>query len=234
MLKGDKVCFITSAEDADTVNKQHNVFPRHPFIRHVVTAFGVTKDGLRLLWGQPKRNNLTKEAHRHATVIENVLGFAHQKLSPSAANMSIHRRFVEQVIAHTGVESIPKAAILSEQPDGKFEVSLATWIRQAFGHASTRAIFGESLFRIEPDILQYVLAFDDKSWMLFSDIPPPWSSSMWKAKKKVQEAVTEFFNLPEGERSDASEMLKSMESSMRENNVCTDDIATFITLVYSA
>ena len=214
------------------MNRSHNEFPRTPFLLKVSKSFGISEHGIKLLQSPP-RYQPRAEHSRQRTVIESALAVVHLELSPKVANEPIQNRFLAQMFEHTSWNKLPLDATVAVSEDSAW-MSLTDWIRRTFSEASVNAMFGEAVLRIDPKFLDHVLRFDDKSWMLFSDIPRPWSTSMWTAKDKIMYTMIKYFNIPRDQRSDASEMVKKMEHLLHENGFQVEDIAAFITLVYSS
>ena len=187
---------------------------------------------MELLRGSPIHQQ-TRDRPKQGSVIESALQIVHILMTPKPSNDPLKEKFLSHVSEFTKQENLPLNAHIAMDEDTVW-LSLMAWIRESFSATSAKSLFGEAVFRFDPHFLDHVLQFDDKSWMLFAEIPRPWSSSMWTAKKNIMKTMSQYFQLPQSERADASDMVKNMEAVLYENGLSVQDTATFITLVYSS
>ncbi|MCJ1343208.1 hypothetical protein MMC31_001400, partial [Peltigera leucophlebia] len=111
-------------------------------------------------------------------------------------------------------------------------VSLLEWTRQVLLDGSTRAFFGDKLLEIDPDLFASFFYFDDNSWKLIYKIPRYWSSDVYAAKQKAQDALKVYFCLTKEQRPGEAWIIRTFEAELRGLGVDEPDIAAVIMMVF--
>jgi hypothetical protein len=96
----------------------------------------------------------------------------------------------------------------------------------------TTAIYGETIFKIEPEFLEIFSNFNDNGWKLPYRVPAMFSQDMITPKQAAQRAFRQYFDLPISDRADACWMVHEVEAKMRTAGITTDDINTFLLMLY--
>ena len=115
---------------------------------------------------------------------------------------------------------------------GEKVISLSLWVQHTLMESTTRALFGETLQKVEPNVVQALARYDEDSWKFTYQIPAAFSRSMLSAKAVVQDAIFQYFELPLSERADACWMVTSMEAEMRALGATSKDVSASMMLLY--
>jgi hypothetical protein len=67
--------------------------------------------------------------------------------------------------------------------------------------ATTRALFGDLMFEIEPDLIEQMGIFNEYSWAVVFNVPLVFMPRLSKAKKRLSRAVRKYLEMPASRRS---------------------------------
>ena len=191
----------------------------------MASAIGVTADGIRKLFRLPQgaEPSAKSPAHRCISIIKH-------EMSPGSGD-NLQSKILRQINEAVHWESVSPNAIREDGSDSR-TVSLSRWIRDTFVLGSAKAMFGDSLLKVDPRFTDSFFAFDDQSWKLLYGMPGNFLDPAFKAVRHVQDTFKNFLKLPIGERSDTSGMIRKMQASIHGGGVSDIDVATFMSMVY--
>jgi hypothetical protein len=231
---------ITSAKDATSIFKHAKQLIFEPYVRDLHVQFGTSPAGLNVLWTKPTQEvvNARSESggfpNPHAKNVHHVLeSVIKAQLNPGAALEKLSVSFLGTIYDRMNWDTIPENLILEKlDSDSECVVSLQGFIRYVMLYSATKAFFGDTIFKIDPNILEYFADFDEDSWKFSYKVPPMFARKMLDAKAKTQNVLKQYFELPLAERDDASWMIKTMEAEMRAGGMGSTDIALVLMMIY--
>ncbi|KAG7009648.1 hypothetical protein G7Y79_00002g007630 [Physcia stellaris] len=197
-VAGQKFYIIMSPKDMSTVYKNVTTLTFDGFIRDLYTTFGMSKEGIRLMWQIPPSNQ------KMAQILQRV-----HKLTSGRQSFTW--------------DAIPNCSVSAEAEKNKV-VSLYGWCAAVLGNATIRALFGDVLLDLEPRLLDYFAIFDEESWKLTFQLPPLLAGRMHAAKDESRKAYIRFFELPSEKRSGACHYIRSVEAKQRQAGMTDRDI----------
>ena len=191
----------------------------------MASAIGVTADGIRKLFRLPPgaEHSAKSPAHRCISIIKH-------EMSPGSGD-NLQSKILRQINDVVHWESISPKAVREDGSDSR-TVSLSRWVRDTFVLGSAKAMFGDSLLKVDPRFTESFFSFDDQSWKLLYGMPGQALDPAFKAIRNVQDTFRKFLELPVNERSDTSDMIRKMQASIKEGGVSDSDVATFMSMVY--
>ncbi|KAL8763458.1 MAG: hypothetical protein Q9184_000766 [Pyrenodesmia sp. 2 TL-2023] len=198
-------------------------------------AIGVTPAGFERWWrvqpihGVQGPTGNTKVVHKAPAHVGESIVKGH--LNPGIQFDIIQTEVLKRIDSHLACPTtstvIPDAYSLARD-DGR--TSLMWWCCHVLIDGVTRAFFGDELFRIEPDIVQTFVTFDDLNWQFILQYPEFLSREMTAARNKMIKALTTYFERPLETRSNASSFVLSLEKEMRKYDIGNGDIAAMLML----
>lgn len=111
-------------------------------------------------------------------------------------------------------------------------LSLLGWCREVLLDSATKSFFGDRLLALEPDLFQTFCDFDDNSWKFTYKLPYFLSQDVHKAKKKIIDALTRYFELPIDKRLGSAWLIQTLEEEMRQLGIGSSDIASVIMMTF--
>ncbi|KAI1807097.1 putative cytochrome p450 [Daldinia bambusicola] len=118
--------------------------------------------------------------------------------------------------------------------DGSVEMLLGQWCSDISIRSGEAAYFGDVLSRINPNLADDFLAFDDLGWQVLYQYPSFLSREMNAARTKVQRTFKEYLEVPQGQRiaGGAIWLINAMEDEARALGVGNEDIAVLLFNIY--
>ena len=206
-----------------TVYKNTTSLTFDGFIRDLYTTFGMSKEGVRLMWqvnGFQAGHGTSEPNSRQVHLGQ---GVHRQQLHPGDQLEDITAKYIDQIEHRLLWKTM--ADVSMTEPTGKGQViDLWQWCATILGNATMQALFGNVVLELEPRLLDYSYMFDSESWKLTFQLPPLLARRMHAAKDKGREAFIRYFQLPAEKRSDACYYLRTVEAKQREAGMTNRDI----------
>lgn len=120
------------------------------------------------------------------------------------------------------------------QSSTHLEVPLYQWASKLFVQLGQEVYFGAALGRINPEVPNDFLIFDELIWKVLYQYPDFLSQDMARGRARVVAALSQYFQTPADEREDAAWLIKAMEDEMRTLGVEVEDMAIIIFHLYIA
>lgn len=116
---------------------------------------------------------------------------------------------------------------------GSVELPLWQWCADVMVRAAQGAFFGSALDRIDPDLPEKFMEFDNIGWKLLYQFPEFLARDTLGKRDELHAALKAFCELPREERSDAKAwVIDSTEDKLRALGIPTDDIASILLILY--
>ena len=221
-IAGQKMYFIMSPKDMAAVYKNTTTLTFDGFIRDLYTTFGMSKDGIRLMWQTRSTDSLdtstpnVKQYHLGE-------GVHREQLHPGPQLEDITAKYLEQIQQQLVWSHIPASTYSLKGKESKM-VMLYDWCADVLGHAAMNALYGDGLLQLEPRLLEYFYTFDQESWKLTFQLPPLFARDMHTAKDNARQAYIRYFQLPQEKRSQACHYLRTVEAKQRQAGMSDNDI----------
>lgn len=226
VLEGASIRFIDSEAESTVIHQNPHLFNHDAFLLQLVRKFGVSKQGARNLW-MCKHVSLRTPSLGH-----NILSITRRKLAALGRADGIPHSILNSVEEFAAWDRMSQRSILKDSEQTRL-VSLGDWIQDVFAQASTKAFFGDAIFRLNPNLVEDFRMFDDRAWMLIFNIPRPWSQKMKTGLNRTLTAIEAYLQLPEAERKDGSLLFKDIEAVFHEDGDYQHrDIAGILLMIY--
>ena len=212
-----------SPKDMSTVYKNITNLTFDGFIRDLYTTFGMSKEGIRLMWQtHPSKSGdeATPSKIQHSHLGQ---GVHRQQLHPGDQLEDITAKYIERIEQRMSWTEIPSISTTAETEKGKV-VSLYGWCAAVLGNATVHALYGDVLLELEPRLLDYFYIFDEESWKLTFQLPPLLAKRMHTAKDNSRQAYIRYFQLPAEKRLGACHYLRTVEAKQRKAGMTDWDI----------
>ncbi|PSN59697.1 cytochrome P450 [Corynespora cassiicola Philippines] len=232
-VMGETIYIITSAADVSTLYRRTNELTFDSYITDTMSNMGASLDATRRMWQTPQSNAKTQFTNpKNEPLAHLSLSIFQHQLHPGKLMEEIEVVLLDCVNNTLSWEELQRTAKAIVTPGEPSIVSLLEWTASVMLKSATKAFFGEALLKIDPNMLEEYSYFDKHSWKLIYKIPPPWSNGMLKARDKVNNAFTRYFELPVEERSDACWMVKALEVEMKACGIGPRDIGAYLMSIY--
>lgn len=118
--------------------------------------------------------------------------------------------------------------------DGSLELPLGQWCDLLITRSGEFAYFGDALSRVNPDLAQDFLVFDELGWQVLYQYPSFLSRKMARARSQVQRTFERYLQIPPDRRAEGGAvwLINAMETEARALGVGDDDIAILLFNIY--
>ena len=172
------------------------------FIRDLYTTFGMSKQGIRLMWQAPPPKSQNNKGTSDDQQFHLGQGVHREQLHPGNQLEDITQKYLYHIQRSFAWEEIPTTLTSTTEEKGRV-VSLYSWCAAVLGNATMRSLYGDVLLEIEPRLLEYFYAFDEESWKLTFQLPPLFAKGMHAVKDESRKAFVRYFEMSPEKRAGA-------------------------------
>lgn len=83
---------------------------------------------------------------------------------------------------------------------GERELSVKALCSFLITDSTTRAMFGDLIFQIEPDLIEQMSIFNENSWAVVFNVPSFFMSRLNKARNRLSQAICRYLDTPPSQR----------------------------------
>ncbi|KAF5137059.1 hypothetical protein E5D57_000834 [Metarhizium anisopliae] len=215
-LFGASVYFVSRAEDVSEVYRNTRTFTFDEFYHHIFISMGTSGASVQQIFAPlPAR---IKDP-------ENTQGKPVAKLAKELQ--------IAQLQPGPGLDALERAQLAYLECHVQPDAVLESRYRYPDFLGGERAFFGSALDRLDPDLPQKFLEFDDLSWKLLYQFPIFLARDTIAKRDYLRTALKAFYNLPREMRNDAEGWaLDSTEDRLRAIGIPTEDIASIALILY--
>ncbi|PSN66567.1 cytochrome P450 [Corynespora cassiicola Philippines] len=226
-----KMYFVVDPEDAANVYKNTTSFVFDKVVQSLQRTFGISDETMTATW---------KPGYDHAASGEKIDDHdkARKLSSKSLGELSMDF-WRMQTVGTEGYNDLETKfsryinILLSEQVDraasnaGSIRLSHLTNV--VLVGAALRALFGESLLEMQPDLVETYVAFDTESWKLW--FKWPFAKTMYERKALLENALKRWVEIPLERRPGRSFLIDTVERTQRGLGTSTSDLAKIMNLI---
>lgn len=206
-------------------------------INDLLIAFGISSSVIPRLWlpveivDPNQSNNAAWKTTARLSVLHSTLELYKRQLLPGA----MLDKFGEKLLKCLN-ESLCWEFMISRYqiaPTGRIErVSLKGLCDVFLVDAITRTIFGDCIYDIEPDLIQYLLDFNESAWMLVFKYPLTGAPKLRIAKDKILKALAKYLQAPDNVRSGQSWLIEKVMEDLNAVHVAETNGAALLLMIY--
>jgi hypothetical protein len=232
-----KFYIVTAPQDVAEVYRKVATLNWDGHLNQILTNFGFKGDALKLAWHKP---------------IPGEKCYVHKNpVNPKQLSLIhlIEEVYIAQLLPGVHMDEMCQAFIVSlknslqptkmdfctlERYGATSRVSLKSLCRYTLVEAATRSMFGDTLHRLNPEIRQNMLDFNDRAWMVFFGLPEIFSQAVSKAHRTMTKTMKEFVSLPEEERAGQAWGIQQILKAQEIVGIDLDSRACMLLLIYWA
>ncbi|PQE02868.1 cytochrome P450 protein [Rutstroemia sp. NJR-2017a BBW] len=233
----NKFYIVTGPRDVAEVYRKVSTLNWDGHLTQVLTNFGFKGSALDLAWHKPipgekcyvHKNPVNPKQLPLIKVIEEIYI---AQLLPGIHMTEMSSQFIKSLKDSIHPSNLDFCTL---QMNGRNRrVSLRNLARYTLVEAATFSMFGHTLHRLNPDIVQNMLDFNDQAWMVFFGLPEMFSSKVAKARRTMTETMKQFANLPEIERVGQAWGIQQVLKAQETVGIDIDSRACMLLLIFWA
>ncbi|KAL1622104.1 hypothetical protein SLS54_005169 [Diplodia seriata] len=233
----ERIYVISSPWDTTTAYKNSTSFSWDEYLNLLLRAFGITGEALERSWHDPRpndreygRNPLNPQNKNLVHLIED---FYKLQLLPGehlARLTDAYLDCLDRVIQWSG---IPSQCVLNEGFAYK-RVSLKLFVRTTMTEAITRAMLGDVIFDIEPEVVHQLMVLNDYSWAIIFNYPKFLTPKLKPAVERLSRATRTYLRSPDSEKADACWAIRSVLKSQEISGLDEDSRVAMVIMIWWA
>ncbi|ROV89567.1 hypothetical protein VMCG_09953 [Cytospora schulzeri] len=241
-LFGFTMYFISRAEDVTEAYRNTRTLTFDEFYQRVFFSMGTSKESVLKLFAQRSKEAEDAESKQGKPVAQILRELQISQLQPGPNLDSLELAELAYLDSHTQLDSLRTSRYSYQNIRGGdgatdvsecVELSLWHWCTDITTRASQRSLFGSALDRIDPDLPDRFLEFDDLSWKMLYQFPDFLARDLLKKRDYLRGVLKTFCDLPTKERNDAETwVIKSTEESCRNLGIPSEDTASVLLILY--
>ena len=235
-LGGDKLFFLTSAEDVAHAYKNTTSLTFERIVYELSITFGVSRESVEMAYRRPTSeldDVISQKLQIKNPQLKSVAQFHHDlwkhQLLPGDLYREVQQQFADLIETSLHMNHMTDHDVILSHRNEQKTISLLRWTQEVLVDAALRIFFGDKLLELDSDLPRQFLEFDDDSWKLVYKWPN--ATKMHTAKAKITNALVRYLALPREERKDASYLVKVMEKTQRALGFSDEDIANVFCVV---
>jgi hypothetical protein len=223
--------FVVEPEDAANVYKDTTSFVFDKVVQSLQRTFGISDETMTATW-KPGYDSESKDQKEHKNIS------ARKAPGKSLGELSMDFWRIQTVGAEGYNDLETKFSryiemLLSQQVDQAASkgglVDLSHLINVVLVGTALRALFGDTLLDMQPDLIETYVAFDTESWKLWFKWPV--ASTMYKRKALLEDALRRWVEVPEEQRPGRSFLIETVERTQRTLGTSSADLAKIMNLI---
>ncbi|KAH0598982.1 hypothetical protein MHUMG1_03096 [Metarhizium humberi] len=240
-LFGTSVYFVSRAEDVSEVYRNTRTFTFDEFYHHIFISMGISGASVQQIFAPLPARIKDPENTQGKPVAKLAKELQIAQLQPGPGLDALERAQLAYLECHVQPDAVLESRyrypdlLGGEVPSqtGSVEMSLWHWCADLNVRAAQRAFFGSALDRLDPDLPQKFLEFDDLSWKLLYQFPIFLARDTIAKRDYLRTALKAFYDLPREMRNDAEGWaLDSTEDRLRAIGIPTEDLASIALILY--
>lgn len=241
-LFGLNVYFISRAEDISEAYRNTRTLTFDEFYRQVFVSMGTSSHGVsKLFASSSEQTKSTANDHQKSTA-QVLRELQILQLQPGA-NLDALEMAELEYLDRQMQPDILRTSCCRYQPELKLrgatdqgdviELSLLHWCTDIATRAAQKALFGSALDRIDSNLPDRFMEFDNLSWKMLYQFPGFLARDSLKKRDYLRSILQKFCHLPPNERDDAeSWVIHSTEEKCRMLGLPSEDIASVLLILY--
>lgn len=212
-LVGKKFYIITGPEDVAATYRDTEALAFDGQLNDLLLRFGFSADSLKRAWHKPEPYDWSYVADN--PVNPHQMSFIHlteesykQQLLPGERMDWVCKAFLDAVDKSVCWDKLDYCSRGSHESGHGKQISLYAFCRHVLVDAALRSLCGPYLHELEPNIVDYMMHFNDNVWMIFFNYP--FGSAMSRPRQKIIDALKRFIQLSEDLKPEQSWLLSTM------------------------
>lgn len=240
-LFGFSVYFVSRAEDVSEAYRNMRTLTVDEFYRAVFLSMGATTKSVDKAFAPLPEHIIDPDNPQRKPVAQVAREMQITQLQPGPGLDALERAELDYLEDNIRADAVRTTR--TRYPDllggeapgasGSVELPLWSWCADVMVRAAQGAFFGSALERIDPDLPEKFVEFDNIGWKLLYQFPGFLARDTLGRRDELHAAIKAFCDLPRAERSDVKAwVIDSTEDKLRALGIPTEDIASILLILY--
>lgn len=204
----------------------------------MLEGFGLKGEALKLAWHQPKPGDASYLSPNPINPAQKSLvhfteEIYQRQLLPGQHLDAMSNSYLERLSATLCWDKIAGRYVSAGNGKQK-RLSLKGFCRDLMVDAITSSIFGSLLRKIEPDITQDMITFNENAWMLIFRYPEFTSPKLTGSRRRIITALRTYMSLPDEQREGESFAIKNVLQGQKITGIDDESRVAMLLMIYWA
>lgn len=239
-IAGEGFYMVTDPKDGAQVYKNNTSLSFLIFIKDLMLSCGTSQETVdKMIQEPPLYITSTHDPSlnpRKKSLISLAIDFHHVQLLPGPKSQCapITATFIKHIEACLQWNNLSQdLTLVGKRTACSIEqVSLNHFCRKVLVEAGTKTYWGQTLWKLAPDMLETLHSLDRTMWKLLFRYPDRFSKDALRARDTIIGILTQYYSLPREERADAAWFTHALETESRAAGLNEKEMASAILIVY--
>jgi cholesterol 7alpha-monooxygenase len=233
-VAGETIYIVCAAPHVAAVWRNSSTISLDPISMRMYTWIGVSKENREKLFIPHEKAKYNEGNQRALTPTQMMIELHHRQVHPGPRfDQHFEKKTLPALFDNLDLTTKEHPAVV-EKSDSSVTVSLLKLCMQVFIKGQTDALWGQAIWKVEPELLNLFMTWEHTNWKYLFHLPWFLSQDMLNAKDKLVDAFTKYLCIPPAERRDAGYFAQASESMLREVGLSEREIGGIIMLHYWA
>ncbi|MCJ1466039.1 hypothetical protein MMC07_004658 [Pseudocyphellaria aurata] len=237
MLSG-KLYILTSPEDVDAAYKNTTTLSWDDYLNDLLKGFGVRGEALKLAWHRPTTSDASymhpsSKNFSHKSLVHFIEEIYLRQLLPGPNLNVLGQSYLARLDDTLRWDRIEGSYMVNCTRKQK-RLSLKMFCRNLMIDAITSSLFGGILQKIEPNVAQDMITFNDYAWLLVFGCPDIVSPELAGSRKRLTAALRIYMDLPEDQREGEAFAIRNVLAEQKVTGIDDKSRLAMLLMIYWA
>ena len=239
-IAGQTLYIVTSPEDIGAIYKNNVTLSWDTMLNELLNGFGISTPTASKLWNkvpleitQRARSDMKNTNPRQMSAVHSILDLYKRQLLPGPKFEVINKTLLAYINKFMTGQSVCAANHRVSESDLR-SISLLSFCSNILVDAVTRALFGDGIYELKPDMTQHLLEFNQDAWMLIFQYPQRSGSRVNVVRRKLLTALRKYIQGPASIRAGQSWLIEHTLDESLLFGVPIEDCAAMLLMIYWA
>lgn len=237
MLSG-KIYILTSPDDVDAAYKNNTTLSWDLYLNDLLKGFGVRGKALKLAWHRPTNGDASymhphSKNLTHKSLVHFIEEIYQQQLLPGPNLNVIGQSYLARLDDTLRWDRIIGSYVISRTEKQK-RLSLKKFCRNLMIDGITSSLFGGMLQKIDPNVAQDMITFNDYAWLLVFGFPDVVCPKLAGSRNRLMSALKIYMNTPEEQKEGESFAIRNVLNEQAVTGIDEQSRLAMLLMIYWA
>lgn len=229
---GQKLYVLLSPNDVGAIYRNNTTLSWDAMLDELLIAFGINAKAIPKVWAKPEKSRgrlRNPDLAPGLSAIHSTLELYKKQLLPGPRLETLSDTLLGYI---SNLMPLYDGSCGKGPPTGV--LSLRGFCASVLVDALTRTLFGEHMRHLEPNIVQYLVDFNDDAWMLVFKYPQSANSKLKVARNKILNGFVRYLDSPENLQLGKSWLMDEVMKMLGNVDIHSEDRAAMFLMIYWA
>ena len=235
-MGGQKLYVLLSPDDVGAVYRNNTTLSWDAMLNDLFNSFGVEASVIPKLWAKPTTAILESKSaesnlkpSKPLSAIHGTLDLYKTQLLPGPRLDSMSDTLLGHISA-----LLDRKSVRTQFGPSTMSVSLKDFCSRILVDALTRTLFGNGIYDLEPNMVRYLLDFNEDAWMLVFQYPQSARSKLNTARDMILNGFVAYLQSSSKVQSGQAWLINNVLEQQKSLDIRDEDRAALLLMIYWA